>query len=175
MKFFRSSIVILVFCSFWSLPNLQVEAKSASALQFYISFDKDEYKTKDPIHINFELKNEGSEPVYVNKRFYVSSEDSDLRDREVFFRIKGPSGEKLPYKASYYGTGFPKTDYFVLLAPKEGITSERKKNLKAYFDLEAPGIYKVTAVYQNAYGPEIGIDVFEGKIESKPVTIKVVE
>ncbi len=171
MKLFKfSAIILIVGCFCW-----QIEAKPASILQFSISFDKDEYKTKDPIYVNFELKNKGSKPVYVNKRFYVSSEDSDLKDREVFFQIKGPSGEKLPYKASYYGTGFPKTDYFVLLGPKEGTISERKKNLKAYFDLSVPGIYKVTAVYQNMYGPEIGIDAFGDKIKSKPVTIKVAE
>ncbi len=174
MKFFRFSI-ILIFSCFYLLFNQPIEAKPASALQFSISFDKDEYKTKDPIYINFELNNKGPKPVYVNKRFYVGSEDSDPRDREVFFQIRGPSGEKLPYKASSYDIGFPKTDYFVLLGPKEGIASERKKNLKAYFDLGAPGKYKITAVYQNMYGAEIGIKAFRDKIKSKPVTIKVVE
>lgn len=175
MKVIRFSIIILVFCCLCSLFNLQIEAKPAAALRFSISFDKDEYKTKDPIYINFELKNKGSKPVYINKRFYVGAEGSDPGDREVFFQVKGPSGEKLLYKASSYDIGFPKTDYFVLLKPKEGATSERKKNLKAYFDLEVPGKYKITAVYQNIYGAEIGIKAFKNKIKSKPVIIKVVE
>lgn len=172
MKYLRP-IAIILFC--FCLPfSRQLDAKPGLALQFYLSFDKNEYKTNEPIYINFKLRNKGNKPVYVNKRFYVNSKDSKPEDREVYLRITSPSGEKLLCKASY-DTGFPKTDYFVLLKPKEEITSERKKNLKAYFDLNVPGEYKVIAIYQNIYGPEIGVDAFKDKITSEPVTIKIVE
>ena len=172
MKYLRP-IAIILFC--FCLPfSRQLDAKPGLALQFYLSFDKNEYKTNEPIYINFKLRNKGNKPVYVNKRFYVNSKDSKPEDREVYLRITSPSGEKLLCKASY-DTGFPKTDYFVLLKPKEEITSERKKNLKAYFDLKTPGEYKVIAIYQNIYGPEIGVDAFKDKITSEPVAIKIVE
>lgn len=174
MKYLRPIGIILVFLSYFCfLFSRQVDAKPGLALQLYLSFDKNEYKTNEPIYMNFKLKNKGNKPVYVNKRFYVNSKDSKPGDREVYLRITGPSGEKLPCKASY-DTGFPKMDYFVLLKPKEEITSERKKNLKAYFDLKTPGEYKVIAIYQNIYGPEIGVDAFKSKITSEPVTIKIV-
>ena len=173
MKLSRPISVILVFTC-WCLFLPHLNAKSASALQLSVFFDKDEYKTNEPIYINFKLKNTGNKPIYVNKRLYVNSESSKPQYREVYLRITGPTGEKLPCKASHE-TGFPKTDYFVLLEPKEELTPERKKNLKAYFDLNTPGKYKVIAIYQNVYGPEIGIDAFQGKITSKPVTIKIVE
>ena len=114
MKLFRLRTIILIVGCFCSLFNLQIEAKPASALQFSISLDKNEYKIKDPIYINFELKNKGPKPVYVNKRFYVGSEGADSRDREVFFQVKEPSGASLPYNASSYDIGFPNTDYFVM-------------------------------------------------------------
>ena len=174
MKFFRPIFIVLIWGCFCFLFLQQLEAKAASALRFSIFFDKNEYKTDEPIYINFKLKNTGKKPVYVNKRYYVNSEDSKPEDREVYLRVTGPSGNEVPCKASY-DTGFPKTDYFVLLKPKEEAASERKKNLKAYFDLETPGKYNIIAVYQNIYGAEIGIEAFRDKIKSKPVTIKVVE
>lgn len=176
MKGTKTIGIILFFIIGFCLSfGRQLNAQPSAALQFQISFDQEEYKVKDPIYIHLELTNKGSEPVYINKRFYISSEDIDPKDKEVFFRVKGPSGEEVPYKAKHYDTGLPKTEYFVLLDPKESITSERKKNLKAYFDFKTPGKYKVTAVYQNTYGAEIGIDAFTDQVTSKTVTIKVVE
>ena len=173
MKLSRPISVILVFTCLCLFPP-QLNAKSALALELIVFFDKDEYKTNEPIYINFKLKNTGDKAVYVNKRFYINSESSEPQDREVFLRIIGASGEKLPPKTGY-DTGFPKTDYFVLLKPKEEVISERKKNLKAYFDLKTPGEYKVTAIYQNIYGQEIGLETFKEKITSKPVAIRILE
>jgi hypothetical protein len=171
MRRIRLTLIILtISCLF----TQQLGAKPKEALQLSILLDKNEYKVGEPIYINFRLKNTSAKPVYINKRFYLSSEESSPGDREVFLRITGPTGEKLPCKFSY-DTGFPKTDYFVVLKPKEEFTSERKKNLNAYFDLKDKGTYKVIAVYQNVYGPEIGIDAFSKRIESKPVYIKIVE
>jgi hypothetical protein len=152
----------------------ELDARAKGVLQLSMLLDKKEYKLGEPIYINFRLKNTSTKPVYINKRFYLGSEESKPGDREVFLRITGPTGEKLPCKFSY-DTGFPKTDYFVILKPKEEFTTERKKNLNAYFDLKDIGTYKIIAVYQNVYGPEIGIKAFSKRIESKPVYIKIVE
>lgn len=174
MKFFRPIFIVLMWGCFCLLSFQQLEAKSNLSLKFSVFFDKNEYKTDEPIYISFKLINTHKKPVYVNKRYYLNSENSKPEDREVYLRVTGPSGNELPCKSSY-STGFPKTDYFVLLNPKEEAVSERKKNLKAYFDLMAPGKYNIIAVYQNIYGAEIGIEVFRDEIKSKPVTIKVVE
>ena len=171
---YRIALIILILNTLCLLFNQHLDARQIPGLELSVFFDKNEYKPGEAIYINFKLKNTSNKPIYVNKRFFVNSESSEPEDKEVFLQITGPSGEKLPCKASY-DTGFPKTDYFVLLEPKEEVTSERKKNLKAYFDLKAPGEYSVIAIYQNIYGEEIGVDVFKDKITSKPATIKIIE
>lgn len=175
MKYLRSIGIVLVFlCRFCLLFNEEAQAKPKKDMQFSIIFEKDEYKLDDSISVELKLKNTGDKPVYVNKRFFVNSKEADPGEREVTLRIIGPSGEEAAFR-TIMDTGFPKSDYFVLLAPGEEAAIDRKKNLKAYFDLKAPGKYKVTAIYQNAYGSEIGLDVFKEKITSKTVTIRVGE
>lgn len=142
-------------------------------MEFTISCDKTEsYKTQDPIKITFTLKNIGTAPVYVNKRFFLGPEEDLINDREVFLSVTSPSGQKLPYKFSYK-TGFPKADYFALLSPGEEAVSEYPRNINGSFEFNEPGEYKITAVYQNAYGPEIGIDAFKNRIESNAVTVNI--
>lgn len=143
-------------------------------MQLSISFDKEEYEQNDPINMNFILKNVSKDPIYVNKRFHIGSPESPKEDKEMSLAVTSPKGEELPYKPSAYKLGLPKSDYFVLLNPGEDVTSDRKKNLKGYFEMKEPGEYKVTATYQNVYGSEIGLDTFREKIESKPITTKVI-
>ena len=175
MKYLRPIGIILVCLSCLCLSfNRELDAKPKPDLQFYLVFDKDEYKVGDSISIDFKLKNTGDKPIYVNKRFFVNSEDAEPGEREVTLSLIGPQGEELPFRR-ILDTGFPKTDYFVLLEPGAEATPKRKKNLKAYFDLKDPGEYKIIAVYQNTYGAEIGLDAFKDKITSEPMTIKIVE
>jgi hypothetical protein len=143
-------------------------------LEFSMSLDKAEYTASDPINALFKLKNNGKAPVYINKRFYLSSEDSDKKDRDLFLQVTSPSGKKLPCKFSYK-TGLPKTDYFELLAVAGEAQSEYKKDLRGYFDFSQPGVYKIVAVYENVYGKEIGLDAFEGKLISSPVSLKIID
>ena len=112
--------------------------------------------------------------MYVNRRFYINSENSPPEEREIFLRVTGPDGKQLPFRTEY-DTGLPKSDSFVLLEAQAEVTAERKKNLKAYFNLKTPGEYTVVAIYQNVYGAEIGVDAFRGKLISKPVKIKIAE
>ena len=145
---------------------------SSANLKFSIVLEKREFKSTEPINVSFKLKNTGKDAVYVNKRFFASAEDLPKEKRDVYFIVVSPSGKKLPCKI-HYTTGFPKTDYFVLLKPQEEVESKWKRNLRTYFDFSEPGEYKVTAVYENSYGSEIGLDTFKGKLVSKPVTIKI--
>ena len=178
MRIMRSVLIVgailLLGHSDAAAARKKTRKKTRGGLEFSISLDKAEYKKSEQIYVNFTLENKGRKPVYVNKRFHVNSEDSPKKKKEVYFIVTGPSGEKLPYRRTY-DTGFPKTDYFVLLKRGEKAASERKKSLKTYFDIKKPGTYTVTAVYKNVYGEEIGVDAFKGELKSAVVTIKITE
>lgn len=146
-----------------------------SGVRFSIAFDKNEYKKTDSMPVTLTLENNGKKPVYINKRFHVGKEDRPKEKREVYFIVISPSGEKLSPRDRSYETGLPKTDYFELLKPGEKIVSERKPSIKGYFDIKDPGTYKITAVYQNVYGREIGIEAFTDAAKSNTVTIKIIE
>ena len=147
---------------------------SAAGLDFIISFDKTEYKKDDPINVEYKLKNNGKTPVYVNKRFFVNSEKSKEEEREIYFKITSPLKKELVFKQDL-ATGFPKSDYFVLLNPGEEIGAERPRNIKYYFDFNEIGQYEIIGVYKNSCGKEIGLDTYKGKEASKPVTITLIE
>jgi len=148
---------------------------AAEDVRLILSFEKEEFKQDEPINAEFILKNTGKGPVYVNKRFQVGSKDFPKKDREIYMKVISPKGEEVPYKASPYEMGLPKSDYFVLLGPGEEASIDRKRNIKGYFDFKEPGEYKITATYENAYGAEIGLDAVKGKIESEPVVVKIIE
>jgi hypothetical protein len=143
-------------------------------IEFSITFDKEEYKLREAINITFTLKNKGKEAIYVNKRFFLSAESAKPQAKDVYLEITGPSGERIPCKIDYE-IGFPKTDYFKLLEAKAEVSSEGLRNISGYFDFKTAGKYKIIAVYQNVYGPEIGLDTFRGTIKAKPMTIEIIE
>lgn len=137
-------------------------------------FDKSQYKKSDQIYVEFKLKNNGEEAVYINKRFYLNSKTSKKSDREIYLSVISPQGIELSSKISQE-TGLPKTDDFILLEPGEETAPERKRGIKPYFDFLELGVYKITGVYQNTHGREIGLDVYKDRITSEPVTIEIVE
>jgi len=150
-------------------------ASSEKDVKLIISFDKSEYKKTEPINVDIKLNNTGKEAVLVNKRFFINSEDSPAKNREIYLSVISPSGSKLKYRMPVQEIGLPKTDYFTLLKPQESASMENKRDLRNYFDMAGIGEYKISAVYQNIYGQEIGLDVFKGPVSSDTVTIKVNE
>ncbi|HNW38913.1 MAG TPA: hypothetical protein PL125_05425 [Candidatus Omnitrophota bacterium] len=143
-------------------------------LKFSLILEKTEYAPDEPVKVIFTLKNLGATAVVVNQRFYISSQKVPGNQREVYFELTSPSGGKLPCQ-HFYETGYPKTDYFKLLAPGEEAKSEYPRDLKAYFDILEPGTYTAEAVYQNVFGAEIGLDVFSGQLVSEPVKFTIVK
>ncbi|MFH1782906.1 MAG: hypothetical protein ABH848_04760 [Candidatus Omnitrophota bacterium] len=164
--FLLISIFLLTFTT-------SLQAKEDIAL--ILSLDKEEYKKNDPITLDLKLKNNGPDPVYVNTRFYVNSEKSDPKYREVYLMVTSPSGERLEYNRKDYECGFPKSDYFQPLKPGEEIEMKHSKSLKSYFKIEDIGEYKIQAVYHNSYGQEIELDTFQDKVTSNQVTINIIE
>lgn len=160
--------ILVIFC-----VSFAVEARAAK-VQLSLSFDKEQYSKSDGINVTFTLKNKSRSPIYVNSRFGVNAKDAPKNQREIYFEITNPKGERLTFKHDF-GTGFPKTDDFVLLAPKEETSSKRPRNIKGLYDFKDAGTYKIIAVYENTYGREIGLDVFKGPVKSKAKTIKIIE
>lgn len=148
-------------------------AAPAADLKFSIILDKNEYNLGDPVFANFKLQNKGRKPVYVNKRFYINCPDQPKESKEISLLITSPSTKKLACNYSYR-TGFPKSEYFELLEPGKEITSEWKRDLRTYFNFDEAGIYKITAIYENVYGKEIGLDAFRDKLTST-VSLKIVK
>lgn len=165
----------MTVCAFITLGPAEY-ALGAERLELKLTFDKNEYKKTDPIKVNFTLINKGAKGVYVNNRFFLNTEDSPRQEREIYLIAVSPSGEKLPCKVEdALETGLPRTDNFVLLAPGEETSLNREKHIKHFFDFGTLGTYKITAVYQNVYGEEIGVGAYKGKLKSKPAEITIVE
>lgn len=158
-----------------SLQSLAATASpkgGQSDIVFTATLDKNEYAAEEPINLTFVLKNKGKSPGYANKRFYFGSEEAPKNQKEVYAIIASPSGQKLPYKFPYE-TGYPKSDYFVLLEAGQEIKSEYPRNLRGNFEFTEPGAYTVTAFYQNTFGRELGLDVFGGKLAAEPVKFEI--
>lgn len=154
----------------FGLPLQSLAAQSD--IVFTATLDKTEYAAEEPVNFTFVLKNTGKSPVYVNKRFYFGSEEAPKNQKEVYATITAPSGEKLPYKFPYEA-GYPKTDYFTLLEPGQEVKAEYPRNLRGNFEFKEEGAYTVTAVYQNTFGRELGLDVFGGKLTAGPVKFTI--
>lgn len=155
--------------------GLPLQSLAASSdVAFTATLDKTEYAGEEPVNLTFALKNKGSSknPVYVNKRFYFGSEEAPRNQKEVYVLITAPSGEKLPYKFPYE-TGYPKTDYFMLLEPGQEAKAEYPRNLRGNFEFKEEGTYTATAVYQNTFGRELGLDVFGGKLAAETVKFTI--
>ena len=142
-------------------------------LKFSLILEKAEYSADEPINVIFSLKNLGVGPVTVNQRFYISDQKAAKNQKEVYFDLISPTGAKLPCKY-FYETGYPKTEYFKLLGPSQEAKSEYPRNLRGFFEMIEPGTYTVTAVYQNVFGAEIGLDTFKEQLVSAPVKFRIV-
>jgi hypothetical protein len=92
----------------------------------------------------------------------------------VYLSITDSFGNTIPCK-QIFQTGLPRTEDFVLLKPGEETTSDRKRNLRAYFNLRRLGKYTIVAYYQNVHGRELGINAFRGKLVSAPISIEITE
>ena len=149
-------------------------ASAKAPLKFTMSFDKKQYAGKDNINVTFELENTGKKDIYVNKRFFVNSEEASEGDREILLKVISPKGKELPCKVNVE-TGLPRAVHFELLKPGEKAKIDREKNIKYYYDFNEPGKYKITAAYKNTRGKELDLDVCKDSVKSAPVTIEILK
>lgn len=163
-------ILFLLFC----LLSFSLNVFASDDLKFSLVLDKSEYKPDEPVNLSFKIENKGDKPVYVNKRFYLGSDKMPKESREIVLSVISPSKENFPCRYSYE-TGLPKSDDFILLAAGGEVVSEYKRDLRVYFDFAASGVYRLTGVYQNVCGSEIGLDVHKEKIVSEPVSFTFVK
>jgi hypothetical protein len=166
----RLSFIFIIGVFFLAKPAFCADGR----LKLILQLDKAEYSATDPINVTLSLKNLGQDPVMVNQRFYISSQEAPQDQKDVYFELVSPSGAKLKCQR-FYETGYPKTDYFKLLGANEEAKSEYSRNLRGFFDIVEPGVYTLVAVYQNVFGSEIGLDTFKDKLVSEPVKFKVVD
>lgn len=168
--FYLPAVLVMIGAGMLGLPFQSLAASSDVA--FTATLDKAEYAGEEPVNLTFALKNNGKSPVYVNKRFYFGSEEAPRNQKEVYVTITAPSGEKLPYKFPYE-TGYPKTDYFMLLEPGQEAKAEYPRNLRGNFEFKEEGTYTATAVYQNTFGRELGLEAFQGKLTAEAVKFTI--
>ena len=167
----RSTIVIFMVA--WVLALGKPAFCANAQLKFSLVLEKAEYSVEEPINVVFSLKNLGPTPVIVNQRFYISAQNAAKNQKEIYFDLTSPSGAKLPCQ-HFYETGYPKTEYFKLLAPNEEAKSEYPRNLRGFFEMVEPGTYTLLAVYQNVFVAEIGLDTFKEQLVSEPVKFTIV-
>ena len=141
-------------------------------MKLALSFDKSEYAGNEPISASVNLVNTSKKNIWINKRFYLGTEQMPAQERDWYFIVTSPSGDKLESIYSF-AAGFPKSDFFQALAPGEQAALERPRNIRGFYDFKEPGTYKLQAVYENVYGSEIGLDAFKDKIFSEKVEIKI--
>jgi hypothetical protein len=151
---------------------VRIAAAKPGKASFRASLDKPSYAAGEAILLSFGLKNEGKEPLWVNTRFYVGAKSLPEPHRDVVLIVTGPKGAELPSTYTHR-TGFPKTDFFMRLAPGEEAASPQPRDLRTFFDLKEPGTYILQAVYLNSYGPELGLEAFTGPAKSKPVKFMI--
>ena len=144
----------------------------ASPLELKLFLDKSSYAPADPILVKLGLKNVSEQPLWIVARFYLSGPEVSSQHRDAYLEVVGPSGQSIAGTAKFE-TGLPKTDDFKELPPGGEVTGEGQVNLRYLFDVKEPGTYHVTAVYENVFGPELGLETFRGTLRSAPATFTI--
>jgi hypothetical protein len=156
----------------WAIPALA--AGRSPKVKLVLVMEKEEYRLSEPIELQFKLVNADTEPVFVNTRFKAGTPSAEAGQRELVVEVRQADGREVPSKIRDYPTGLPKTEDFHQLEPGGEFLHEKKWNLKDVFEITQPGIYRVTAIYENVYGAEIGLNAFRGPARAEK-TFKVVE
>lgn len=155
----------------------QNSAQEEKLLKFDIEFEKTVFKEGQPVKCIMVLANTGKSPLIVNKRFLVNRPFP--MPHEVYFVIKDEKGNELFFQLMIRA-GEPKSGDFVELPGGRniknsdifGIIESKGYDLTKAYDLKKPGVYTVSAVYENRTEPE-GMKVWTGRLISNTVKITI--
>jgi hypothetical protein len=103
-------------------------------------------KLGQDINYTVELKNASSQNLWVNQRMLLNNIHSPVMMRELWVDVVGPDGQQIPF-SSHVRTGEAVASDFDVLKPGQVIS--KQINLSNYFELEKPGVYQITAHYQD--------------------------
>lgn len=147
-----------------------------------LELDRNRYQKSAPIVSTLVLKNQGTEPLWINKRMLVGERLATITS-EVYFEIMSPWGENAELMVKT-DANIPEEDDFVLLKPLE--TLESKSDGLQYYSYisfwrsegrrnNISGEYCAWAVYHNSTLPELDGTVWTGKIKSNYVEYELVD
>ena len=98
------------------------------------------------INLTVQLKNTSSQKLWVNQRMLLNIIHSPVMMRELWVDVVGPDGEQIPF-SSHVRAGEAIVSHFKVLQPGQVVS--KQISLSNNFEMEKPGIYQVTAHYQD--------------------------
>ena len=147
-------------------------------LELILELDADFYEPGEPavfgeggeIRCMMLVRNNGTQTVTLNSSLAAGHESDP--DAVQAYRVTGPDSEPVPSRGRI--TLVPPLDEdFEEVPPGEAVFAFDDL-AESFFDLSAPGVYTVRAVYRNVHLPETGT-AWRGKLVSEPVSFTIEE
>ena len=134
----------LLTSTFGKRPNAAhgTVGQRSGRLQFSVSLPKAVYQAGELIQLRMVLRNVGSGTLIVNSRLALNASDAALPFRDVFLRVKRPSGSEARFRLEIR-IGAPQPMDFVELTPRTSV--EHTTDIASRFLLNQPGKYQLTA------------------------------
>jgi len=98
------------------------------------------------VNLTVQLKNTSSQKLWVNRRMLLNDNQTPAVMRELWLDVVGPDGEQTPFSSHVRAGEAIASDFDVL---KPGQVVSKQINLSKYFELVKPGVYQITAHYQD--------------------------
>lgn len=144
-----------------------MDVRKRLPLELILERGKQNYRLKEPIRVNFVLKNVSKKTLSVIKRFAIGYEGI----AELWLEIRNADG-------SFY-EGYKKTRPHIgyvmpvsqLLPP--GKTKEIRYNINLFYPIVLPGTYKIRAIYRAEVFDNAPPDLYTKKVYSNWIKIKV--
>ncbi len=135
-------------------------------LAFSVSLPKTAFSAGEAIPLTLALHNTSSETLTVNSRLAINDRTAPADLREVFLRIKMPSGQEASFRWDVT-IAFADADDFTDLNPGESV--QLTADLAERYALRQAGEYTVRAIYQNTRRGPVIVDDATGDIEESDV------
>lgn len=111
-----------------------------------IKLAAEKVKRGQDINLTVQLSNTSSQKLWVNQRMLLNIVQSPVMMREVWVDVVGPDGEQIPF-SSHVRAGEASASSFKVLQPGQVVS--KQISLSNNFEMEKPGVYQVTAHYQD--------------------------